>query len=272
MTDEFISPEPAPMAAPETFSEPVLDSPEATHFEAPIENPEPLNVPDRFLNEDGTPNIDALLASHNELESALTPDDGLNDFMIRGEGTDIDITDEDWGNMRFAFNQLPEDFQANSVVQSAFEQFANTGMVTEEMLNELTRSAGVSRGEAINYIDEAQFIYSGEYARYTSELVGSPEAYERMISWAKENLSMEQILQYNRLMGASEQMQKDAVQALWDTYTSNSPEMLLSQNFSITPPQPETGPFTSEAEVIAAIQDPRYKTDQAYRQWVASRM
>ena len=112
---------------------------------------------------------------------------------------------------------------------------------------------------------------SEEQAEYLMVMVGGDKAYKSMIDWAGQNFSKEEISMYD---GVMESGNADAiffaVQALQARYNDNvgSDGQLLTGKGS----ENTDDSFKSQAELVAAMSDPRYDRDPAYRQDLMRRL
>ena len=102
--------------------------------------------------------------------------------------------------------------------------------------------------------------------------VGGKEAYDTMLDWAKENLPETDISAFNTSVETGDpNLVKFAVQGLYARYRSeaggNEPQ--LTQG---AVNETSGGSFQSAAELTAAMRDPRYANDPAYRKNVANKL
>ena len=103
------------------------------------------------------------------------------------------------------------------------------------------------------------------------ESVGGPEEYGNMIQWASQNLSEQEIGLYDAAMDKGDPLTMFfAAQALFARYQDGvgyDGELLTG-----SAPQATSQGFRSQAELIAAMSDPRYDKDPAYRADVADKL
>lgn len=95
-------------------------------------------------------------------------------------------------------------------------------------------------------------------------VVGGEDQYNQMIAWAGQNLSPQEIQVYDAVMDKGDpQAIYFAIQALNYRYQDSVgvEGRLLTGNAAQT-----TDVFRSQAEVVRAMNDPRYENDPAYRQ------
>ena len=103
------------------------------------------------------------------------------------------------------------------------------------------------------------------------ESIGGTEEYQSMIQWASQNLSEQEIGMYDTVMDRGDPLAMFfAVQALNARYqdaVGYDGEMLTG-----SAPRNTSDAFRSQAELVAAMSDPRYDKDPAYRADVADKL
>ena len=101
--------------------------------------------------------------------------------------------------------------------------------------------------------------------------VGGVDEYQNMLQWAGQNLSEEEINLYDAAMDRGDPLTMFfAAQALNSRYqdaVGYDGEMLTG-----SAPRNTSNGFRSQAELIAAMSDPRYDKDPAYRQDIADKL
>jgi hypothetical protein len=101
--------------------------------------------------------------------------------------------------------------------------------------------------------------------------IGGIDEYQNMIQWASENLSEQEINLYDAAMDRGDPLTMFfAAQALNSRYqdaVGYDGEMLTG-----SAPRNTSNGFRSQAELIAAMSDPRYDKDPAYRQDIADKL
>ena len=110
-----------------------------------------------------------------------------------------------------------------------------------------------------------------DQANQLFEMVGGEKAYKSMISWAGQNLSKEEIQMYDAVMASGKSSSiYFAVQALSAKYNdaTGSDGQLLTGKGTANQSQG----FRSQQELVAAMSDPRYDRDPAYRQEVMQKL
>jgi hypothetical protein len=101
--------------------------------------------------------------------------------------------------------------------------------------------------------------------------IGGVDEYQNMIQWAGQNLSEQEINLYDAAMDRGDPLTMFfAAQALNSRYqdaVGYDGEMLTG-----SAPRNTSNAFRSQAELIAAMSDPRYDKDPAYRQDIADKL
>ena len=119
--------------------------------------------------------------------------------------------------------------------------------------------------------DGGEELLSDEQAEMLMDMVGGQKAYQSMLEWAGDNFSQEEIEMYDGVMGSGNPNAiYYAVQALQSRYNDavGSDGQLLTGRGT----QDTDDSFKSQAELVAAMSDPRYDRDPAYRNDVMRRL
>lgn len=112
--------------------------------------------------------------------------------------------------------------------------------------------------------DESEVLISQEDIESLHEMVGGQEMYQEMVSWAADSMSEQEIQMYDYVMDLNNPWAAFfAVKALQNTYeNANGRDGQLLTGRGATE---VADVFRSQAEVVAAMGDPRYESDPAYR-------
>ena len=119
--------------------------------------------------------------------------------------------------------------------------------------------------------EEEEYEFTDEDVEALQNIVGGPEEYGQIIDWAKDNLSEQEISMYDHVMESNDPIAMFfAIRALGNSYENavGVDGELLTGTASSTPQDV----FRSQAEVVEAINDPRYDRDPAYRNDVLMRL
>ena len=102
--------------------------------------------------------------------------------------------------------------------------------------------------------------------------VGGDKAYEQVIQWAGQNLTQQQIEAFDSIIsnGNAEAIQLvvNGLKSQYDSANGYEGRMLSGKGASNQP----VDTFRSQAELVAAMADPRYDNDPAYRNDVLSKL
>ena len=119
--------------------------------------------------------------------------------------------------------------------------------------------------------EEVDESLSEEQAEMLMDMVGGDKAYKSMLDWAAENFSKEEIEMYDNVVGSGNANAiYYAIQALQARYTDSvgsDGQTLTGRGAADTDDS-----FKSQAELVAAMSDPRYDRDPAYRSDVMRRL
>ena len=101
-------------------------------------------------------------------------------------------------------------------------------------------------------------------------LVGGEQNYTSMMTWASQNLPEAEITAFNNVIdGGDVNAINMAISGMYARYQSNNitePNLIDGEGKALSPT------FRSTAELVAAMNDPRYKDDEAYRNDVQQRL
>ena len=148
-------------------------------------------------------------------------------------------------------------------------EFSEQGGLTEDTYQKLA-DAGIPSNVVDAFID-GQMAVANNVRNDAFGLVGGEENYTGMVEWAAQNLSEQAVGAYNNAIdGSDPNAAKLAIQGLHTQYrmeTGTEPSLISGQAASTS-----SGAFNSVAELTAAMGDPRYGRDPAYRQTVQDRL
>jgi len=96
------------------------------------------------------------------------------------------------------------------------------------------------------------------------EMVGGDKAYKSMLDWAGDNFSKEEVEMYDGVMESGNPnaifFAVQALQARYNDAVGSDGQLLTGRGAQNTDDS-----FRSQAELVAAMSDPRYDRDPAYR-------
>ena len=145
-----------------------------------------------------------------------------------------------------------------------------SGELSEELVNQLSEMNGVDVFNAMQEMrPPTQDLSESELAEVYSA-VGGEEQYSELISWAQDNFTDAEIEAYDQVIDAGNPAQINlALQALYYRYTD-----AMGQDGELIQGKPASAEstFRSQAELIQAMNDPRYDSDPAYRQDIINKL
>jgi hypothetical protein len=149
------------------------------------------------------------------------------------------------------------------------DEFMETGELSNATYQQL-QDAGFGRDIVDTWIAGQQALAAQMQATVYNS-VGGEQAYVEMTQWAAANLTPAEIDAFNANVESGDSgLTQFAVQGLMARYRSEAPsEPRLMQG---TASDNQGGTFNSAAELTAAMSDPRYHKDPAYRQAVATKL
>jgi|TARA_Y100000033_G_scaffold20746_1_gene19534 hypothetical protein len=157
----------------------------------------------------------------------------------------------------------------------------------EQAYVELQKKLGEPRDEVQTTEDEGEPAESEEYeeeepsedsgglseeeAEILMDMVGGDKAYKSMLEWAADNFEQEEVEMYDDVMASGDANAiYYAIQALQSRYSDSvgsDGQTLTGRDAADTDDS-----FKSQAELVAAMGDPRYDRDPAYRSSVMRRL
>jgi|TARA_R100000084_G_scaffold17526_1_gene5722 hypothetical protein len=112
--------------------------------------------------------------------------------------------------------------------------------------------------------DSSAETLSEEQANYLMDMVGGDKAYKSMIDWAGQNFSKDEVAMYDKVMATGNPdaifFAVQALQARYNDNVGSDGQLLTGRGTENTDDS-----FKSQAELVAAMSDPRYDRDPAYR-------
>ena len=152
----------------------------------------------------------------------------------------------------------------------------------EQAYVELQKKLGEPRDEVQSTEDESESTASAEEEETSSEseanvetlseaqaeqlmeMVGGDKAYKAMLDWAGDNFSKEEVEMYDGVMESGNPnaifFAVQALQARYNDAVGSDGQLLTGRGAQNTDDS-----FKSQAELVAAMSDPRYDRDPAYR-------
>jgi len=212
-------------------------------------------------------NAEDLESAYLELQKKMGSNDEGEDSEGEEEGEGID-------------EEVPDEAPAVSLINEASaEYYANDGELSPETIEKFS---SMSSQDLVNaYLEiqknnpQAQQSQAVELSdasvNEVQNAAGGQRAYDQLTSWAADNLPDQEIDAFDNLIDSGNvpaiKMGLTALQSKYNEANGYEGRMLQGK-------QPETSGqvFRSQAELVAAMGDPRYDNDPAYRQDVIQRL
>ena len=155
---------------------------------------------------------------------------------------------------------------AAELITSATQMYAETGELTPEVMEQFTE---MSSADLVNAYMEMQgqiptADLTDQQVNNIYGVVGGQENYQRVMEWSKDNLDQTDIAAFDSLVDSGNDrmiaLAVSGLNALMEKNVGFEGEMATGRA-----PRQVADVFRSQAEVVAAMQDPRYDRDPAYR-------
>ena len=221
--------------------------------EAPAKAERPEWLPEKFWDaESGSPRMEEMAKSYAELEKARADAGETPAETPAAESTGDEAQD--------------------SAIAAAEAEFAKDGKLSAERYDELAK-VGISKAMVDNYISGQQAIAT-QLTNAAYGAAGGEAEFKAAQEWAAANLSDAEIDAIDVLLSSDNPATvAEGAKNLYAKYSADA---------DVTPDNPIIGNggrtansgahFKSGAEMQAAIADPRYKSDPAYREEVISKI
>lgn len=146
--------------------------------------------------------------------------------------------------------------------------FQNSGKLSDEQYAAIER-VGIPR-EVVDEYFRLQSQVSSLEQQVAIQYAGGQETVNQMFAWAKQNLTKQEIDQYNAALASPNwRMAIDSLKARSGIGAKPAGPELVDGTGTV--PQGELA-FASKAEMVKAMSDPRYRDDPAYRNMVRRRV
>lgn len=233
--------------------------------EAPVViAPKPEGVPDKFYNaETGVVDYASLTKSYVELEKSKSkPQDKPVDKPV---DKTVDSTNDTSGD---AATKAVAD--AGLDMTGLSKEYADTGELSQESYDKFAK-AGIPKEMVDGYIEgqvaKVEVMRTQAYA-----LTEGADGYKAMVEWATANAKPGEIEAYNIAVNSSNSGVRDlAIKDMWSKYgneTGTSGNLITSKSNT----KVGTGVYQSRAEMMADMNNPKYKNDPAFRSTVETKL
>jgi len=253
-----ISGEPTTADAPPPSAASVESTSQVTTQQQAIKTDRPEWLPAKF--KDAEQMAQSYLALEKMLGAGETPADTSSTTTQTPDPNTVDqtastaIPDEAAATKQLA----DKGFDYNALTQ----EYAANGKISDETYAALA-AKDVPKSLVDSYI-EGRLAVAEQQTNTLYEAGGGKEAYTEMAKWASTALPADEQAAFNRIVQGTDHLAaKFAIAGLAARYNDTvgrDPSLLGGR-----PTSPDSGAFRSRAEITAAIRDPRYDRDPAYR-------
>tara|TARA_R100000655_G_scaffold43878_5_gene80471 strand:- start:1529 stop:2281 length:753 start_codon:yes stop_codon:yes gene_type:complete len=170
----------------------------------------------------------------------------------------------------------PSESSPTDYLNAAASEYGENGELSEETMNQLT---SMSSEELIAaYIDsqtnqpQGQGVaLSDRQVQSIKQTVGGDEQYDALVGWAGENLDSSSIDAFDSLVESGNakaiELAVAGLNAMYEAQNGSDGQMITGKA-----PSTSGDRFRSQQEVVAAMTDPRYDNDPAYRQEIIEKL
>ena len=230
--------------------------------------------------------VEALAASYKELEGKLgdvakTKEEPVAEDVAEYQedgSVNYDLAKQQYGE------KLGELFEQSNIDPFAINKYyqENNGTISEEHYKEL-ESTGLTRNVIDSYLaglkpkeGTEQAAADPSFPEYEDivGIAGGEDKYMEMLKWMDGNISKEELQEFDKIVDAEKRNIPKVTLAVQEMFTRYKNAMGVEPRLisGRTSSSPNTRVFRSNAEVVAAMRDPRYKKDIAYQHEVQRRL
>ena len=209
--------------------------------------------------------------NEKELESAyleLQKKLGDNDGIQEGKQETEEVTEEpkEDNPAMSLISEASAEFYANenSLSDDTIEKFSS--MSSKELVNAYIQSLKNAPAQ-----ETAEVDMSDADVNQVQNSIGGEKQYNAVVSWAAENLPKNKLDAFDNLVGTGNteaiELAIAGLKAQYDNANGYEGRTLQGK-----PAKSSGDVFRSQAELVAAVSDPRYDNDPAYRQDVIAKL
>ena len=230
--------------------------------------------------------VEALAASYKELEGKLgdvakTKEEPVAEDVAEYQedgSVNYELAKQQYGE------KLGELFEQSNIDPFAINKYyqENNGTISEEHYKEL-ESTGLTRNVIDSYLaglkpqeGTEQAAADPSFPEYEDivGIAGGEDKYMEMLKWMDGNISKEELQEFDKVVDAEKRNIPKVTLAVQEMFTRYKNAMGIEPKLisGRTSASPNTKVFRSNAEVVAAMRDPRYKTDIAFQHEVQRRL
>ena len=161
-------------------------------------------------------------------------------------------------------DQLDAKYKAAKEVEEQQIDLTSDGQVQSDAEDTSEEEPETEEAEEEEVVDEEDYGFTDEDIVSLQNIAGGSEQYNQMIEWAAENVPPHEVEMFNQVMDMeSPEAAFFAIHALRYAYQNavGYEGRMLQGKAAVDNPEV----FRSQAELVAAMDDPRYEKDPAYR-------
>jgi len=203
-------------------------------------------------------NAEELEKAYMELQRKLgDSDEGDEEEVSEDEGEEVEETEAEYT-------------EAQTLISNASQEYAETGNISDEMMEQFGEMSSQELVEAYMNIQAnapeavAEELSESEVNSIKNS-VGGDQAYDNVMQWAGENLDPDQVDAFDNIIATGNstaiQMMVNGLKAQYDSSNGYEGMMLSGKSANAS----SSDVFRSQAELVAAMSDSRYESDPAYR-------
>ena len=169
----------------------------------------------------------------------------------------------------------PEEPTTVSFLNDASSEYADKGELSAETMSKLTEMSSEDLVKA--YIEtqagqqSASTDLTEKQVSSIKDSVGGEEQYNTLVGWAGENLDQKSIQGFDALVetgnAAAIEFAVAGLKAMYESQNGSEGQMVTGKA-----PSTSGEVFKSQAEVVQAMNDPRYDNDPAYRNTIIEKL
>lgn len=229
----------------------------------------PEHIPEKFWDaEKGEVRYDDLAKSYAELEKKLGQRQAQPEQKPADPQPEAEKQAQEVSNILEANGLDPQRFtveiqQNGSLSEESYAELEAKGF-PRAMVDQYLAGAGLMQ-EAAEVLSQAQLaeVYG---------VVGGEDSFKSIATWAAQNVDAKSLETYNQMVNSGNVAQAKAaltwIKSMYTEANGSEPNLLNGD----TGDGEAVEPFRSTAQLTAAMRDPRYRTDPAYRAEVVKRL
>lgn len=168
----------------------------------------------------------------------------------------------------------PAKEQKDNIFDSLWNEYESDDGVSDDLINSLKEMDTTELAEM--YLQQRSQTtssdFSDEQVESLQKVVGGAEQYGNMIEWAKDNADPNEIELFDKVMesgdAASAYFAIRSMGQRWAESVGYEGNLIQGK----APRETATNKFRSQAELVTAMNDPRYESDPAYRNDVIEKL